>query len=749
MASDEPPFLRKPPRDPKKIGPWKVGRTIGSGAAGRVRIARHSVTGQLAAVKIIPRETFESQSSLSSAAERDSLVLNREIAIMKCVNHPSIMALYDVWETSSSIYLILEYIQGGELFDYICNKGCLETEEALDYFQQIVQAIDYCHKFNIAHRDLKPENILLDQDMNIKIADFGMAAYQQPHSQLETACGSPHYAAPEVVNSEIYDGGPADVWSCGVTLFALLAGRLPFDDDDLEKLLNKVREGVFEMPTDINPLAQDLLAKMLTKDVRERITMEEIQDHPFFLLKTPRHSGIGIPKLNDITSPVIEVDPLIWPNLLTLFYGTPAEELEEDLRKTGPNAPKSLYHLLLDYRTRVLEKQREIEEIKARSSSHSPRRRAITSDETRQSLPPRAAPPTPRRARALLGDRASSSSSLELANARLDSPQHSFVPHGRDNDPSISTSPALPLTPTSPRLWDPLQLPQLKVPSVQDEKMSEFFSQIVSHLNALQVHVSTPASPFAFESPIPPPLGTRPLSIQRKNPRLRIDTATAANKENVRPSPLMDEEYLLIGPRDIPSNDALMTSNRGAKISIREPEKRRSKLRKRHSGCGVSPAISDAPISPWSTMSTSSKRSWISSVFNSFATSKTASSRRILFSTHSAETARSECRRLLMELDVRVALESGESHGVLKCRLVPSQGTAKRNVKFRVEVKSYLGSADFLVYLHFVQEKGSVESFEAVLNEVKRRWTLDGVGSATPSAVKVEPPRLHLRSITT
>ena len=195
--------------------------------------------------------------SLNSLAEDHERILQgieREIVIMKLIEHPNIMRLYDVWETSTELYLILEYVEGGELFDYICENGRLSTSEALGYFQQIVSAVDYCHHFNIAHRDLKPENLLLDGNKNIKVADFGMAAWQKSNSNglLRTACGSPHYAAPEVIAGTPYNGSASDIWSCGIILFALLAGRLPFDDDDLATLLEKVKIAKFEFPSHID-----------------------------------------------------------------------------------------------------------------------------------------------------------------------------------------------------------------------------------------------------------------------------------------------------------------------------------------------------------------------------------------------------------------------------------------------------------------------------------------------------------------
>ena len=175
--------------------------------------------------------------------------------------------------TASHRYLIIEYVEGGELFEYLVANGRLHRDEALHYFQQIISAVNYCHSFNIAHRDLKPENLLLDKARNIKVADFGMAAWEGGNGLLETSCGSPHYASPEVVEGSRYHGYTSDIWSCGVILFALLAGRLPFDDPDIRTLLEKVKLGQFIMPSHIEPMAQDLIYNMLQRDVNKRITV--------------------------------------------------------------------------------------------------------------------------------------------------------------------------------------------------------------------------------------------------------------------------------------------------------------------------------------------------------------------------------------------------------------------------------------------------------------------------------------------
>ncbi|KAI8068313.1 kinase-like domain-containing protein, partial [Gongronella butleri] len=204
---------------------------------GRVKLGVHKITGQKVAVKIISKAHLHSNSSVEKSVKR-------EIAVMKLIKHPNIMGLIDVIDLSdaTNLYLILEYIEGGELFEYLISCGRLAENEARKYFQQIIFALDYCHRHLICHRDLKPENLLLDKYRNIKICDFGMASLQPQGSLLETSCGSPHYASPEIVNGIPYNGSASDLWSCGVILYALLNGHLPFDDDNMHHLLQKMQQ---------------------------------------------------------------------------------------------------------------------------------------------------------------------------------------------------------------------------------------------------------------------------------------------------------------------------------------------------------------------------------------------------------------------------------------------------------------------------------------------------------------------------
>uniref|UniRef100_A0A8C4QPQ2 non-specific serine/threonine protein kinase n=1 Tax=Eptatretus burgeri TaxID=7764 RepID=A0A8C4QPQ2_EPTBU len=250
------------------VGPYRLERTLGKGQTGLVRLGVHCVTGRKVAVKIINR------GALSPAVLTK---VEREIAILKLIEHPHVLKLYDVYENKRHLYLVLEHVAGGELFDYLVRKGRLSPREARKFFRQIVSALHFCHLHSICHRDLKPENLLLDEWNEIRVADFGMASLQVGDSLLDTSCGSPHYACPEVIRGEKYDGRRADVWSCGVILYALLVGALPFDDDNLRQLLEKVKRGVFHVPHFVSAECSELLRGMIHTDPAARLTVNHAE----------------------------------------------------------------------------------------------------------------------------------------------------------------------------------------------------------------------------------------------------------------------------------------------------------------------------------------------------------------------------------------------------------------------------------------------------------------------------------------
>ncbi|KAL0482125.1 serine/threonine-protein kinase [Acrasis kona] len=282
----------------EKIGPFILGETLGEGSTGKVKQAVHKDTGQKVAIKIINKAILTDKPSLRRKVER-------EIAVMKLINHKHVIRLFDVLQTKKYLFLIIEHVEGGELFEYIVNNGRLSVEEAFHFFKQILEGLEYCHQNLICHRDLKPENLLLDGNKNIKIADFGMASLMEEGKLLETSCGSPHYASPEVVKGLKYNGTEADVWSMGVILFALLTGRLPFDDSNLQNLLRKVKQGQYVVPTYLSGDVKDLISQMLCMDPEKRIDLSSIKKHPWYRrldkqLTTLSVSGMNIPTFEQL-----------------------------------------------------------------------------------------------------------------------------------------------------------------------------------------------------------------------------------------------------------------------------------------------------------------------------------------------------------------------------------------------------------------------------------------------------------------
>jgi len=262
-----------------QIGQFILGKNLGIGAFGKVKLATHVVTGHKVAVKILNKAKIK-QLGMEEKVQR-------EINILHLCTHPHIIRLYEVIDTPTDIFLVNEYVSGGELFDYIVSKGRLSADEARNFFHQIISGVEYCHFQKIVHRDLKPENLLLDANLNIKIADFGLSNLMRDGDFLRTSCGSPNYAAPEVISGHLYAGPEVDVWSCGVILYALLCGSLPFDDESIPNLFKKIKSGMYSLPTHLSQLAKNLIPRMLEVDPMKRITIPEIRLHPWFQHKLP------------------------------------------------------------------------------------------------------------------------------------------------------------------------------------------------------------------------------------------------------------------------------------------------------------------------------------------------------------------------------------------------------------------------------------------------------------------------------
>ncbi|KAF2541107.1 hypothetical protein F2Q68_00030073 [Brassica cretica] len=239
----------------RKVGKYELGRTIGEGTFAKVKFAQNTETGESVAMKIVDRNTILKRKMVDQ--------IKREISIMKLVRHPCVVRLYEVLASRTKIYIILEYITGGELFDKIVRNGRLSEAEARKYFHQLIDGVDYCHSKGVYHRDLKPENLLLDSQGNLKISDFGLSALpEQGVTILKTTCGTPNYVAPEVLSHKGYNGAVADVWSCGVILY--------IDNAD------------FSCPSYFALGAKALIRRILDPNPETRITIAEIRKDEWF-----------------------------------------------------------------------------------------------------------------------------------------------------------------------------------------------------------------------------------------------------------------------------------------------------------------------------------------------------------------------------------------------------------------------------------------------------------------------------------
>ncbi|XP_038569431.1 maternal embryonic leucine zipper kinase [Micropterus salmoides] len=270
------PVERTEPRGADELYKYyEVYETIGSGGFAKVKLGRHILTGEKVAIKIMNKKDLG----------EDLPRVKVEIEAMKNLSHQHVCRLYHVIETSTQIFMVLEYCPGGELFDYIIAKDRLSEEETRVFFRQIVSAMAYVHSQGYAHRDLKPENLLIDEDHNLKLIDFGLCAKPKGGLgyELMTCCGSPAYAAPELIQGKSYIGSEADVWSMGVLLFALLCGYLPFDDDNCMVLYRKIARGKYDNPQWLSPGSILLLNQMMQVDPKRRLTVRQLLDHPWVM----------------------------------------------------------------------------------------------------------------------------------------------------------------------------------------------------------------------------------------------------------------------------------------------------------------------------------------------------------------------------------------------------------------------------------------------------------------------------------
>lgn len=282
---------------PKRIEKYELGKTLGRGTFSKVKIGIDTLDNDKAyAIKIVDRQMIRE--------EKMEAHLKREIAVMKIFKHRHIVQLREVMKSSKHIYIVLELVTGGELFDRIVQAKNFPEAVARRYFQQLICGVAYCHSQGISHRDLKPENLLLDDQDVLKISDFGLSALSKGNDGssklLKTTCGTPNYVAPEVLHEKGYDGFKADVWSCGVILFVMLAGYLPFEDSNMNALFKKINKGVFSFPKHFSSKVRRLLSRMLVVNPHKRISVKEIMQDPWFLVNyKPLDSTSSKVQVND------------------------------------------------------------------------------------------------------------------------------------------------------------------------------------------------------------------------------------------------------------------------------------------------------------------------------------------------------------------------------------------------------------------------------------------------------------------
>ena len=319
----------------KKLGTFIFEEKIGEGTFGKVILAKDQITKEKVAIKILEKEKILKETNTSK--------LKREIDILKLLRHNNIVHLYNVIETETDLYLIMEYIKGIELFDYINKYHYLSESEACKFYQQIVSGIEYLGKLKVVHRDLKPENLLITNHDTIKIVDFGLSNTYFDDNLLSTACGSPCYAAPEMIKGQKYSGASVDIWSSGVVLYAMLCGSLPFEDDDNDKLYKKITGGNFEIPNFLSDYASDFLKCILNVDPNKRYNIEQIKKHPWFnQLNQKINMSEGL-LIKSVVTPIDE-------NIISIMvnkYMFNEEEIKINLLLNELNQVTTTYYLIL------------------------------------------------------------------------------------------------------------------------------------------------------------------------------------------------------------------------------------------------------------------------------------------------------------------------------------------------------------------------------------------------------------------
>ncbi|KAM8926939.1 serine/threonine-protein kinase SIK2 isoform 2-T2 [Pelodytes ibericus] len=324
-------------RGPVRVGFYDIERTLGKGNFAVVKLARHRITKTEVAIKIIDKSQLD-------AVNLEKIY--REVQIMKMLDHPHIIKLYQVMETKNMLYLVTEYAKNGEIFDYLANHGRLNESEARRKFWQILSAVEYCHSHNIVHRDLKAENLLLDNHMNIKIADFGFGNFYKTGEPLATWCGSPPYAAPEVFEGQQYEGPQLDIWSMGVVLYVLVCGALPFDGPTLPVLRQRVLEGRFRIPYFMSEECEHLIRRMLVLEPSKRLSIAQIKEHKWVMAEVPVHRPVLYAQNQEKESSIGEYNEQVLRLMHSL--GIDQQKTIESLQNRSYNHFAAIYFLLVE-----------------------------------------------------------------------------------------------------------------------------------------------------------------------------------------------------------------------------------------------------------------------------------------------------------------------------------------------------------------------------------------------------------------
>lgn len=306
--------------------------SIGEGTFGKVHLGIHNLTKEKVAVKVLEKAKILETEEI----ER----INREIKFLKKFKNINIIKIYEIIETKSNVYFIMEHASGGELFNYIVRNKKVDEKEASFFFSQIVHALDFIHKQNIVHRDVKPENMLLTENKTIKLIDFGLSNQYTKGGLLKTPCGSPCYAAPEMILGRKYQGTQIDIWSLGITLYAMICGFLPFEDKNNDKLYKKILDCKLEFPSHVSDYAKDIITKILAVNPSKRIGFDQIKQHPFFKIST------GMIDKSNFGLYLNKVDNTILTKMVELGFNR--DKVIQEVEANNHNNLTTTYELLLN-----------------------------------------------------------------------------------------------------------------------------------------------------------------------------------------------------------------------------------------------------------------------------------------------------------------------------------------------------------------------------------------------------------------